>query len=69
MFSDGTRSDVKTTTSLEKFTELRMNPAFGEIKKVRIFYKDTRSSNNYSGLFLGIELYDAQGNRLLQAGK
>lgn len=69
MFSDGTRSDVKTTTCLDKFTELRLNPQFCEIKKVRVLYKDTRSSNNYSGLFLGIEIFDAQGNKLLQAGK
>jgi len=69
MFNDGTRSDVKTTTSLDKFTELRINPAFCEIKKVRVLYKDTRSSINFSGLFLGIELFDMQGTRLLQAGK
>jgi hypothetical protein len=69
IFSDGTRSDVKTTTSLDKFTELRINPPFSEVKRVRILYKDTRSSNNYSGLFLGIELFDPQGNKLLSAGK
>jgi len=58
MFQDGTRSDVKTTTSMDKFTEVRITPPFTEVKKVRILYKDTRSSNNYSGLFLGIELFD-----------
>ena len=65
IFSDGSKSEIKTTTELNKFTETSF-PVETKISRLLINHKS--KSSKYPGLLMGIEIFDDKNVSILKAG-
>lgn len=64
VYLDGSKSEIKTKTEIEKFKEHRFDSA--PIKTIRIIYCNGNSP--YAGCMIGIELLNYSGKRMLKIG-
>ena len=65
MFNDGTTCGTKTTNP-SNFNEVKIHPEGSIVRKIRIQYIEHSTA---MGLFSGVEFFDAQGTRILKAGR
>ena len=65
IFSDGSKSDLTTTTALNLFTENSI-PGNTQIKRVSINHKNKNSGD--PGQLLGIEIFDEKNISILKVG-